>query len=52
MKDTQKPATSTTPKDDGPAGFTDEHRAAMREHAQELKMAARDLAERLNRAAE
>ena len=41
MKDTHKPATSTTAKDKGPAGFTDEERAAMREHAQELKTAAR-----------
>jgi hypothetical protein len=38
MKDTQKPASSTgkTSK-----GFTDEERAAMKEHAQELKAAAR-----------
>jgi hypothetical protein len=41
MKDTHKPATSTTAKDKGPAGFTDEERAAMREHAQELKTAGR-----------
>jgi uncharacterized protein YdhG (YjbR/CyaY superfamily) len=38
MKDTQKPA-STTGKASG--GFTDEERAAMKEHAQELKAAAR-----------
>src|SRR5258708_8611709 len=35
MKDTQKPAKSTT------AGFTDEERAAMKERVQELKAAAR-----------
>jgi len=38
MKDTQKPA-STTGRTSG--GFTDEERAAMKEHAQELKAAAR-----------
>jgi len=39
MKDTQKPAASTT----GTAskGFTDEEQAAMKEHGQELKTAAR-----------
>src|SRR5262245_47025470 len=41
MKETHKPATSTTAKDKGPAGFTDGERAAMREHEQELKTAAR-----------
>ncbi len=39
MKDTQKAATSTT--DTASKGFTDEERAAMREHAQEQKAAAR-----------
>jgi uncharacterized protein YdhG (YjbR/CyaY superfamily) len=38
-KDTQAPATSTT---DRPSrGFTDDERAAMREHARELRAAAR-----------
>jgi len=40
MKDTQKSARSTTP-DRTSGGFTDEERAAMKEHAQELKAAAR-----------
>jgi uncharacterized protein YdhG (YjbR/CyaY superfamily) len=39
MKDTAKSAKSTTAK--ASKGFTDEERAAMREHAQELKAAAR-----------
>jgi uncharacterized protein YdhG (YjbR/CyaY superfamily) len=39
MKDTQRPAKSTTGKT--PEGFTEEERAAMRERAQELKAAAR-----------
>jgi len=39
MKDTQKPASSTTGR--ASKGFTDEERAAMKEHSQELKTAAR-----------
>ena len=39
MKDTQKPAKSTT--GEASEGFTDEERAAMRERAQELKAEAR-----------
>ena len=39
MKDTQKPARSTTGK--ASEGFTDEERAAMRQRAQELKAEAR-----------
>ena len=39
MNDTQKPARSTTGR--ASTGFTDEERAAMKEHAQELKAAAR-----------
>ena len=41
MKDTQKPAASTTATDKTFEGFTDEERAAMKERAQELKAAAR-----------
>jgi uncharacterized protein YdhG (YjbR/CyaY superfamily) len=41
MKDTQKPATSTTAAGKAFEGFTDEERAAMKEHANELKTAAR-----------
>jgi uncharacterized protein YdhG (YjbR/CyaY superfamily) len=41
MKDTQKPAKSTTATNKTHEGFTDEERAAMKEHAQELKTAAR-----------
>jgi uncharacterized protein YdhG (YjbR/CyaY superfamily) len=41
MKDTKKPAKSTTATDKKFDGFTDEERAAMKEHAQELKTAAR-----------
>jgi uncharacterized protein YdhG (YjbR/CyaY superfamily) len=40
-KDTQKSAKSTTVRGKTSKGFTDEERAAMREHAQELKEAAR-----------
>ena len=40
-KDTQKSAKGTTAIGKGSKGFTDEERAAMREHAQELKAAAR-----------
>jgi len=39
MKDTQKPASSTTGR--ASKGFTDEERAALNERAQELKPAAR-----------
>ena len=39
MNDTQKPTRSTTGR--ASKGFTDEERAAMKEHAQELKAAAR-----------
>src|SRR5215813_7196203 len=39
MKDTQKPVSTTTSR--ASEGFTDEERAAMKEHAQELKAAAR-----------
>jgi uncharacterized protein YdhG (YjbR/CyaY superfamily) len=39
MKDTQKPASSTTGR--ASKGFTDEERAAMKERAQELKAATR-----------
>jgi hypothetical protein len=41
MKDTQKPAKGTTASGKTSGGFTDEERAAMKEHAQELKTAAR-----------
>jgi uncharacterized protein YdhG (YjbR/CyaY superfamily) len=41
MKDTKKSAKSTTATDKKFDGFTDEERAAMKEHAQELKTAAR-----------
>jgi len=41
MKDTQKPATSTTAKNKTSGGFTADERAAMKEHGQELKTAAR-----------
>ena len=41
MKDTQKPARSTTAKNKSYEGFTDEERGAMKERAQELKTAAR-----------
>ena len=40
-KGTQKSAKSTTVSGEASKGFTDEERAAMREHAQELKAAAR-----------
>src|SRR5262249_51432876 len=40
-KNTQKSAKSTTPIDKKAKGFTDEERAAMKERAQELKVAAR-----------
>ena len=40
-KDTQKSAKSTTAINKKSKGFTDEERAAMKEHAQELKAAAR-----------
>src|SRR5262245_38016204 len=39
MKDTQKPASTSTGR--ASEGFTDDERAAMKEHAQELKAAAR-----------
>ena len=41
MNDAQKPAKSTAATGQTSAGFTDEERAAMKEHAQELKTAAR-----------
>jgi uncharacterized protein YdhG (YjbR/CyaY superfamily) len=41
MKDTQKSAKSTTAKSRTSPGFTAEERAAMKEHAQELKTTAR-----------
>ena len=41
MNDTQKSARSTTAKNKTSGGFTAEERAAMKEHAQELKTAAR-----------
>src|SRR5436190_15242868 len=41
MKDTQKSAKSTTATDKTPVRFTDEERGAMKEHAKELKAAAR-----------
>src|SRR4029079_11474085 len=41
MKDTQKPAKGTTASGKTSGGFTDEERAAMKEHAQELKAASR-----------
>jgi hypothetical protein len=41
MKDTQKPAKGITASGKTSAGFTDDERAAMKEHAQELKTAAR-----------
>ncbi len=41
MKDTQKPAKSTTATGKTYEGFTDEERGAMKDRAQELKAAAR-----------
>src|SRR5215510_425053 len=41
MKDRQKPAKSSTAKNKMSGGFTDEERGAMKEHAHELKTAAR-----------
>ncbi|HEU0213568.1 MAG TPA: hypothetical protein VFR13_05750, partial [Jiangellaceae bacterium] len=41
MKDTQKAAKTSTATGKTSKGFTDEERAAMKEHAQELKVAAR-----------
>ena len=41
MKDTQTSARSTTAADQTAAGWTDKERAAMKEHARELKEAAR-----------
>ena len=41
MKDTRKPARSTTAKNKTFEGFTAEERAAMKEHAREEKAAAR-----------
>ena len=41
MTDRQKPATGSTAKNKTSGGFTDEERGAMKEHAQELKAAAR-----------
>ncbi len=41
MKDTKKSAKSTAATAKGFEGFTDEERAAMKEHAQELKTTAR-----------
>jgi uncharacterized protein YdhG (YjbR/CyaY superfamily) len=41
MNDTRKSAKSTTAKSKTFDGFTDEERAAMKEHAQELRTAAR-----------
>ena len=41
MKDPQKPAKGTTASGKTSGGFTDDERAAMKEHAQELKTAAR-----------
>lgn len=41
MKDAQKSARSTTAIDKTSEGFTDEERGAMKERAQELRVAAR-----------
>ncbi|WP_330249684.1 DUF1801 domain-containing protein [Nocardia sp. NBC_00565] len=41
MTDTQKSASGTTTKNKASVGFTDDERAAMKEHAKELKTAAR-----------
>jgi uncharacterized protein YdhG (YjbR/CyaY superfamily) len=41
MNDTQKPAKSTAAKSKAYEGFTDEERAAMKDHAHELKAAGR-----------
>jgi len=41
MNDAQKPARSTTAKNKTSGGFTADERAAMKDHAQELKTAAR-----------
>jgi uncharacterized protein YdhG (YjbR/CyaY superfamily) len=41
MNDAQKPARSTTAKNKTSGGFTADERAAMKEHAQELKTTAR-----------
>ena len=41
MKETQKPGKGSAAKNEPSAGFTADERAAMKEHAQELKTAAR-----------
>ena len=41
MTDRQKPATGSTAKNKTSGGFTDEERAAMKEHGHEVKTAAR-----------
>ncbi|MEV4238297.1 MULTISPECIES: DUF1801 domain-containing protein [unclassified Nocardia] len=41
MKQAQKPTKATTAKSRASVGFSEEERAAMKEHAQELKTAAR-----------
>ena len=41
MTDRQKPATGSTAKNKTSGGFTDEERGAMKEHAHEVKTAAR-----------
>jgi hypothetical protein len=41
MNDTKKPAKGTATGDKGFEGFTADERAAMKEHARELKTAAR-----------
>ena len=41
MKDPQRPAKGTTASGKTSGGFTDDERAAMKEHSQELKTAAR-----------
>jgi uncharacterized protein YdhG (YjbR/CyaY superfamily) len=41
MNDTKKPAKRTTGRDTPAEGWTDEERAAMKEHAKELKAAAK-----------
>ncbi|HTU06161.1 MAG TPA: hypothetical protein VMG13_11480, partial [Trebonia sp.] len=41
MRNTQQPAKSATAKNKKFDGFTDEERAAMKDHAEELKAASR-----------
>jgi len=46
LKETKKPVTRTTGRDTPSEGWTDEERAAMKEHGRELKAAARSSKDR------